>query len=110
MMADATTDPTAAGSVVSLPGGGGAIAGLGESFVPDPCTGTGRFEVPIEVPDGRIGVRPQLALRYDTGGGNGPFGLGWQISLPDVSRKVSRGVPRYRDTGVDADVFLLSGA
>jgi RHS repeat-associated protein len=110
MMADATTDPTAAGSVLSLPNGGGAIAGLGETFVPDPCTGTGRFELPIDLPAGRLGVQPHLSLRYDTVAGNGPLGLGWELSLPGVSRKCSRGVPRQVDTGPDADVFLLSGA
>jgi hypothetical protein len=58
----ATTDPTAGGSVISLPGGGGSISGLGETFSPDLFTGTGNFSVPIGIPPGRLGMAPQLAL------------------------------------------------
>ncbi|GAA3249594.1 SpvB/TcaC N-terminal domain-containing protein [Dactylosporangium siamense] len=93
--------------VISLPKGGGAIGGLGESFSSDQFTGTGQFSVPIAIPAGRHGVQPHLALAYGSGTGNGPFGLGWQLSLPGVSRKTTRGVPRYDD---DRDVFVLSGA
>jgi hypothetical protein len=39
----------------------------------------------------------QLSLGYSAGSGNGPFGLGCQLSVPGVSRKTSRGVPRYVD-------------
>jgi RHS repeat-associated protein len=105
-MVSAGTDPTSGGSVISLPSGGGAISGLGEKFSPDLFTGTGNFSVPIALPPGRQGMTPQLALNYSTGNGNGPFGLGWALSLPGVTRKTSRGVPRYDGT----DVFILSGA
>lgn len=117
MSTEDTTDGAAAGSVISLPSGGGAVSGLGEKFSPDLFTGTGNFAVPIAVPAGRRGVQPQLTLAYSTGSGNGPFGLGWQLSLPGVSRKTSRGLPRYVDgpgapgAGAEhADVFVLSGA
>jgi hypothetical protein len=102
----AGTDPTSGGSVISLPSGGGALGGLGEKFSPDLFTGTGNFSVPIAVPPGRHGMAPQLSLGYSTGNGNGPFGAGWALSLPGVSRKTSRGVPRYRGD----DTFVLSGA
>jgi hypothetical protein len=109
MAGEATTQPSAGGSVISLPKGGGAIAGLGESFSPDLATGTGRFSVPIPVPAGRRGLQPELALVHSASNGNSPWGLGWQLSLPGVSRKDSRRVPRYVDSGVDADVFVLAG-
>jgi RHS repeat-associated protein len=102
------------GAVVSLPKGGGAVSGMGETFAADLFTGTGNFTVPVAVPAGRLGVAPQLSLGYSTGSGNGPFGLGWQLSLPGVSRKTSRGIPRYADAAGPgagrADVFVLSGA
>ncbi|MCZ4123095.1 SpvB/TcaC N-terminal domain-containing protein [Streptomyces sp. H39-S7] len=107
-------DSTAEGAVLSLPKGGGAVGGIGETFAPDLFTGTGNFTVPIAVPAGRAGLEPHVSLAYSTGGGNGPFGLGWQLSLPGVSRKTSRGIPRYADAagpGAEkADVFVLSGA
>jgi len=93
--------------VISLPEGGGALEGIGEKFSPDLFTGTGNFSVPIDLPKGRNEFQPELTLTYSTGNGNGPFGLGWHLSVPGVSRKTSEGVPIYDDS---ADVFVLSGA
>lgn len=95
------------GQVISLPQGGGAISGMGESFSPDLHTGTGNFSVPIALPPGRNNFQPELSLGYSTGNGNSPFGLGWHLSVPNICRKTSKGIPRYDD---DADTFLLSGA
>jgi hypothetical protein len=102
--------------VFSLPSGGGAISGIGEKFSPDSHTGTGNFTVPIALPPGRNGFQPELNLVYSTGNGNGPFGLGWSLSIPGVSRKTVDGVPLYNEaaehlqTGEKRDVFILSGA
>jgi len=99
--------------VISVPQGGGALHGIGETFAPDLHTGTGNFTVPIAVPPGRNGLQPQLNLVYSSGNGNGPFGLGWSLSVPGVSRKTSRGIPRYRDEHgplSERDTFLISGA
>ncbi|MHB9833280.1 SpvB/TcaC N-terminal domain-containing protein [Paraburkholderia terrae] len=94
------------GSIISLPQGGGALHGIGEKFSPDLHTGTGNFTVPIALPPGRNGFQPQLNLSYSTGGGNGLFGLGWNLSVPGVSRQTSKGIPRFDDSN---DVFILSG-
>jgi RHS repeat-associated protein len=93
--------------VISLPTGGGALKGLGEKFSPDLHTGTGNYAIELSLPPGRNGFQPQLSLNYSTGQGNSAFGLGWNISLPEVSRKTSKGVPQYEDT---KDTFILSGA
>ena len=91
---------------IKLPTGGGALSGIGETFTPDLCTGTGRFTVPIAVPAGRRGLHPSLDLSYGTGEGNGPFGLGWSVAVPSISRRTAKGVPRYGE----ADTFVLSGS
>lgn len=93
---------------ISLPKGGGAIRGIGEKFGANPVTGSGSFSVPIAVSPGRSGFGPQLSLSYDSGAGNGPFGLGWHLSLPSITRKTDKGIPRYFDTE-ESDVFILSG-
>jgi RHS repeat-associated protein len=98
---------SSAAEVISLPQGGGALQGIGEKFSPDLHTGTGNFTVPIALPPGRNGFQPQLNLVYSTGNGNGPFGLGWVLSVPGVSRKTSQGVPLYDDS---RDTFILSGS
>lgn len=82
---------------VNLPKGGGAIRGIGEKFATNPVTGTGGLTVPLPVSPGRGGVGPSLQLAYDSGTGNGPFGLGWQVPLPAVSRKTDKGLPTYDD-------------
>lgn len=94
---------------IELPKGGGALRGIGEKVSANLVTGTGSMTVPIAVSPGRSGFGPLLALSYDSGFGNGPFGLGWNLSLPAITRKTDKGLPRYLDVE-DSDVFLLSGA
>lgn len=96
---------------VSLPKGGGAIRGIGEKFSANPTTGTGSLSVPIATSTGRAGFQLSLELRYDSGSGNGPFGLGWQLSTPSITRKTDKGIPRYQDGGGSErrDIFILSG-
>ena len=94
---------------ITLPKGGGAIRGMGEKFAANPVTGTGSMTVPIATSPGRSGFGPQLSLSYDSGAGNGPFGLGWNLSLPAITRKTDKGLPQYRDAE-ESDVFLISGA
>jgi hypothetical protein len=44
-----------------------------------------------------------------TGAGNGPFGLGWNLSLPSITGKTDKGLPQYRDAE-ESDVYILSDA
>lgn len=94
---------------ITLPKGGGAIRGIGEKFAANPVTGTGSMSVPIAISPGRSGFGPQLSLSYDSGAGNGPFGFGWNLSLPSITRKTDKGLPQYHDAE-EFDVFILSGA
>jgi RHS repeat-associated protein len=82
---------------------------MGEKFAANPVTGTGSLSVPVYTSPGRSGFGPKLSLSYDSGAGNGTFGLGWNLSLPSVARKTDKGLPRYRDDE-ESDVFVLSGA
>jgi len=94
---------------ISVPKGGGAIRGIGEKFAANPVTGTGSLSVPIFTSPGRSGFGPQLSLSYDSGSGNGPFGFGWSLTLPSITRKTDKGLPRYQDYS-ESDEFILSGA
>jgi RHS repeat-associated protein len=78
---------------------------MGEKFAPDLFTGTGNFAVPLNLPAGRNGFQPSLSLTYSTGHGNGPFGLGFTLGVPSVTRK-THPIPR----GDASDVFILSGS
>lgn len=111
--ADKKESPPEKGSAqapaIQLPKGGGAIRGIGEKFAANPVTGTGSMTVPIATSPGRSGFGPQLSLSYDSGAGNGPFGFGWNLSLPSITRKTDKGLPKYQDAE-ESDVFILSGA
>lgn len=90
---------------VSLPKGGGAISDIGETFQPNAFTGTADLSIPIATSPARS-LTPQLSLTYSSGSGNGVFGLGVRLSIPNISRKTEKGIPRYDDT----DIFVLSNA
>src|SRR5215831_7284797 len=62
---------------ISLPKGGGAISDIGEKFSVDAATGTASLGIPIATTPARSDFYPKLSLSYDSGAGNGPFGLGW---------------------------------
>src|SRR5689334_7788272 len=91
--------------LLALPTGGGAQRSIGETFRTDAHMGTAHASLPIALPRGRNGLTPDLTLAYSSGEGNGPFGVGWRLSVPAVTRATRRGVPRYHDE----DVFVLSG-
>src|SRR5580704_6513 len=106
-------DPESVGSSnplpsITLPKGGGAIRGMGEKFAANPVTGTGSLSVPIAASPGRSGFGPQLSLSYDSGASNGAFGFGWALSLPAITRRTDKGLPRYQDE-MESDTFILSG-
>jgi hypothetical protein len=93
---------------ISLPKGGGALKGIDEKFEVNAANGTAGFSIPLPVTPGRNGFSPSLALSYNSGGGNSPYGLGWSVDYPMIQRKTDKRLPRYRD-GVDEDIFMFSG-
>ena len=93
---------------ISLPKGGGAIKGIDEKFLVNAVNGTASFSIPLPFSPAR-GASPSLALSYNSGAGNGIFGLGWSLSLPSIKRKTDKGLPQYLDD-IDSDTFLFSEA
>src|SRR5690554_1391623 len=66
---------------LSLPKGGGALRGIEEKFAANPATGAATVSIPLPASPGRGGFGLQLSLLYNSGTGNGPFGLGWSLDL-----------------------------
>ncbi len=93
---------------VELPKGGGAIKGIEEKFQVNSVNGTLSFAIPIPFSPSRHGFIPEIGLNYNSGQGNTPFGLGWNIDIPAISRKVEKELPKYKDEE-DSDTFILSG-
>ncbi len=71
-------------------------------------SGTANLSYPIEIPAGRQGMQPSLALTYSSGGGNGWLGVGWDISIPSITVETRWGVPRYR-TAWESEVYVYEG-
>ena len=72
-------------------------------------TGAGSLSAPLALSPGRSGFGPRLSVEYDSGNGNGVFGVGWRLSLPSITRRTDKGLPQYRDSD-ESDIFILSGA
>lgn len=87
---------------ISVPSGPGSIEGLGESFEPQLNTGTFRFSLPLKTAKLRGAVGPETGLSYNTGFGNGPVGMGWQLATLWVQRQTDKGLPTY----TDQDTFI----
>src|SRR3990172_369529 len=92
--------------VLPLPSGGGSMKPIDESFKTDLGTGTGFYQVPFKLPKGVNDFTPNLALKYSTGKGNGPFGMGWSIDTPVISRSTDKTLPTFDD---QQDTFLFEG-
>lgn len=88
----------------SLPKGGGDLKGMGETFAPHEFSGSAGLSIPIPATSCRD-FTPGLSLNYSSGSGNGPFGMGMELSLSSISRQTSKCVPKYDET----DTFLLTG-
>ncbi|MDH5730733.1 MAG: hypothetical protein OEZ58_17220, partial [Gammaproteobacteria bacterium] len=71
--------------------------------------GDARLSYPIQVPPGRAGMQPQLSISYNSGGGNGWLGLGWDLSTPSISVDTRWGVPNYH-ADWETETYMLQGA
>ena len=90
-------------------------SGLGETpgILSVSPTGGANYHVPIAVPPGINGVTPEVSLAYDSQGGNGLAGYGWNVSgVSMISRIPST---KFHDNNVDGvdfdnlDRFALDG-
>lgn len=83
--------------------------GTGKGWGDVGASGMASFEIPLPVSPARS-YAPAMSLNYHNGTGNGPFGLGWAVPLPAVSRRTSHGVPAYTEhdvlLGPDAQIWL----
>jgi hypothetical protein len=100
---DASPDAVvAAVSAGTLPGEG-SVAPAGEH----------RYRIPIDVPPGRAGMAPSLALSYSSRGKNGHLGVGWQLEgLSEIGRcPRTFAIDGFSDGVVlaSADAFCLDG-
>lgn len=71
-------------------------------------TGEASISYPLNIPAGRNGMTPPIALSYSSDGGSGWAGYGWSISAPSVTIDTRWGVPTF-DANLQEEVYLLNG-
>ncbi|WP_437941583.1 SpvB/TcaC N-terminal domain-containing protein [Sorangium sp. So ce341] len=85
-----------------------ASPSAGVSFIEPPeanSRGTAQLTYPIEVPPGRHGLEPELAVTYESELSNGWLGVGWDLRVSAIEIDTRFGVPRY--TG--DELYTLDG-
>lgn len=92
---------------ITLPKGGGALKGIDEKFKVNSSNGTASFSLPFPTTPARNDMAPTIGLSYNSGAGNGPFGIGWSASIPMIKRKTDNQIPQYGH-GECEDIFMFS--
>ncbi len=85
------------------------LLGYGVMAPPAPNnTGGANVSYPIQVPSGRQGLTPSVALQYTNEGGNSWASLGWNVSIPSIDIETRWGAPRY-NSAFETETYLISG-
>jgi hypothetical protein len=82
-------------TAINIPKGPASIEGFGQGYDLSPASGLPSLSYALEVPPGRAGLVPELALHYHAGEGTGVLALGWSLGLPAIERSLRRGFPDY---------------
>ncbi|GHV15304.1 hypothetical protein FACS1894169_06270 [Bacteroidia bacterium] len=88
-------DPTAKVQVIAPPAANNrGSAGLSYGF---------------EMPPARNGMQPSLGVQYNSDGGSGWLGEGWDLSTPSISVDTRWGVPRWDDS-METETYSFNGS
>ncbi len=71
-------------------------------------TGAATTSFPIKLPAGRNGMAPSLGVNYNSEGGNGWMGVGWDMQLPAITLDTRWGVPRF-DPTKETEIYQVNG-
>ena len=81
--------------------GSAAPNGFAQASV-DPSTGVLRVNIPFDLLKARGNVQPTLSLSYNSNGGRGYGGDGWDLNIPSIVRHALYGGPKYNDPAAGA--------
>ncbi len=89
--------------VLGTPTGTSTEVGNTEGQLSVSLTGGATYNIPIAVPPGINGVVPQVSLSYNSQGGNGLAGYGWNVSGVSVITRIPS--TKFHDNTIDAVDF-----
>ena len=78
-------------------------------FHTDLFTGRFNYRVPIEVPPGRQGSEPAIALQYNSANQNGWCGVGWDLDMGYIQRETRYAVPVSGNAYNNYFVYSIAG-
>ncbi|MEU9994643.1 SpvB/TcaC N-terminal domain-containing protein [Streptomyces sp. NPDC050848] len=70
--------------------------------------GDARLTYPLDLPGGRGGLEPSLAVTYSSAATGSWLGTGWSLTTPAIGIETRWGVPRY-DAQAETETYLLGG-
>ncbi|MFV7235206.1 RHS repeat-associated core domain-containing protein [Flavobacterium sp. ZB4R12] len=90
-------------ALAQTPTGSSTEVGITEGQLSVSLTGGANYSIPIAVPPGINGVVPQVGLTYNSQGGNGLAGYGWNISGVSTITRIP--ATKFHDGKIDAVDF-----
>ena len=100
---DLPPDPVTPAGPVSPPPSSSIEVGTTEGQLAVSLTGGATYSIPLAVPPGINGVVPQISLNYNSHGGNGLAGYGWNVSGISSITRIS--ATKFHDGTIDAVDF-----
>jgi hypothetical protein len=101
--------PTLPAARPAAPGAATAEVGALQTHFSVTSTGEASLVLPLAAAPGRAGVEPRLALSYDSGGKDGPLGVGFSLTGPSAITRCPKNLARdgeIRAVRYDADDAL----
>jgi hypothetical protein len=76
----------------ALESGDNSPGGASPSIEASLFTGAAAVSIPIVTPPGRLGIAPNLAIKYNSFQGNGQIGVGFSLDMGSIQRSTKNGV------------------
>ncbi|MDP4276589.1 MAG: toxin TcdB middle/N-terminal domain-containing protein, partial [Bacteroidota bacterium] len=70
--------------------------------------GSANLSYNLEMPPSSNGISPNLAVQYNSDGGSGWLGEGWDLNIPSITVDTRWGVPRY-DRNYETETYNMGG-
>ncbi len=112
-VSESSPDSSRTPNDVITPTGTSTEVGITEGALSVSLSGAANYRIPLLIPSGINGVEPNISLTYNSQGGNGTAGYGWDLSGISAITRISS--TKFHDNTIDEvdfdnlDRFALDG-